>query len=65
MSEVERGESMDTFRYFVYEVQKDGTEKLIGIFNDEEYANDLAEYEETFLKAHYVVREGEYKNERI
>lgn len=48
---------MKAFKYFVYEIAKDGTEKLIGIFNDKRYANDLAEYEETFLNAHYVVRE--------
>lgn len=51
---------MKAFRYFVYEV-KDGTEKIVGIFNDKEFANDFAEYEETFLQAHYEVREREEK----
>lgn len=50
---------MKAFRYFVYEVQKDGTEKLVGIFNDKSYADDFAEYEETFLQTHYEVRERE------
>lgn len=50
---------MEAFRYFVYEVAGDGTEKLIGIFNDKQYADDFAEYEETFLKARYVVKERE------
>lgn len=50
---------MEVFKYFVYEIQEDGTEKLIGIFNDKRYADDLAEYEETFLKARYEVRERE------
>lgn len=50
---------MEVFKYFVYEIQENGTEKLIGIFNDKRYADDLAEYEETFLKAHYVVKERE------
>lgn len=50
---------MKAFRYFVYEVQKDGTEKLIAIFNDKQYADDFAEYEETFLSAHYIVKERE------
>lgn len=49
---------MDVFKYFVFEITKDGTDKLVGIFNNKELANDFAEYEETFLKAHYVVREG-------
>lgn len=50
---------MEAFRYFVYEVAKGGTEKLVGIFNDKQYADDFAEYEETFLQAHYEVRERE------
>ena len=50
---------MNAFKYFVYEIAGDGIEKLIGIFNDKRYADDLAEYEETFLEAHYVVRERE------
>ena len=50
---------MNAFKYFVYEIVGDGTEKLIGIFNDKRYADDLAEYEETFLKARYVVKERE------
>lgn len=49
---------MEVFKYFVCEVAKDGTKKLVGIFNNKELANDFAEYEETFLKAHYVVQEG-------
>lgn len=48
---------MEVFKYFVYEFTEDGTEKLVGIFNDKEFANDFAEYEETFLKSHYIVRE--------
>lgn len=49
---------MEVFKYFVYEMSEDGTEKLVGIFNDKEFANDFAEYEETFLKAHYVVKKA-------